>query len=349
MRIVVTGGGTGGHYYPAVSLIDYLQKNGFEIIYIGSKNGIEVKLCNKVSYPFYVLDSKPLGISYVYNNLKAIAKALKILKIVNPQVVVGFGGYVMAPVILASIIKKTPFILHEQNVVPGRANKIFAPFARAITLGFKEAVPKINSRKVYVTGTPIRKEFSYVNQSNSREFFSIPQKSKVLLILGGSKGSTFINNLAISVLPSLLQDTNLYVIHITGLSDFKEVNDKCIKDRLENRWKVISYLENVWDAIASSQLVVTRGGGSSLAELSAFKTPAIVIPYPYAVSDHQYYNGIAYVSQYGGAVYKEKDVSKEIVFQKVQEILNSAQQLSDSDVVENASLKIMNLIRKIFP
>ncbi|MBT9164435.1 MAG: UDP-N-acetylglucosamine--N-acetylmuramyl-(pentapeptide) pyrophosphoryl-undecaprenol N-acetylglucosamine transferase [candidate division WS2 bacterium] len=305
--VVITGGGTGGHFYPAISLAESIRKDGIKVHYIGSTQGVEQTLIKEFMIPYDLLDIKPYSMKNLVKNALETIKAYKVVSRVKPSVIVGFGGYVMVPVIISSLLKKVPFILHEQNVVPGRANKMFSKWASKITTGFKETdKPFSNSRAIY-TGTPIREEFYSVSKEEVLKDYGFIGGKPVILVLGGSKGSRFLNKIAGEVLPILLSNNDFYAIHLTGKDDYEEIVSICNNHKLSTRWKVHPFLHEIWNAIACSNVVLTRGGGSVLAELARFRVKAIVVPYPYAINDHQYYNGKSYIRDYGGFLLRETE------------------------------------------
>lgn len=346
MSVIVTGGGSGGHFYPAIAFVRHLQNNGFEVVYIGSKQGIESRLAQEIPCSYHLINSKPLGLSQSFSNLLATKEAISLLKKYRPSFVFGFGGYVMAPVILASIISKTSFFLHEQNVIPGRANQLFAPFAKAVALGFEESRERIKSKNVFITGTPVREEFYQTDELKSRKIFGIREGNKVILIIGGSKGSTFINNLSKKMVPILLKDEQIQVIHISGYQEFDELMSISKTKELDDKWIILPYLNNIWDAIKLADLVLCRGGASTLSELAVFKCKALVIPNPLVVSNHQYFNGMAYVKKYGGIVLEEKKLDPGKLVINIKELLGNPKLDYLEKPENNASANIMKMIKK---
>lgn len=319
--VIITGGGTGGHFYPAISLAESLRKDGILVHYIGSTRGIEKTLIKEYGIPHDLLDIKPYRLKNLVKNAWETIKAYKVISKLKPSVIIGFGGYVMVPVIISSLLKKVPFILHEQNVVPGRANKLFSKWANMVTMGFKESEKYFSNSRVIYTGTPIRVEFYGISKEESLKNFGFTGDKPVILVLGGSKGSRFLNKITGEVLPVLLNNNDFCAIHLTGQDDYQEIVRICNKYNLSSKWKVYPFLKDIWKAIACSNVALTRGGGSVLTELSRFKVKAIVVPYPYAINDHQYYNGMSYVQDYGGFLVREADCKVENLEKKILNLL----------------------------
>lgn len=319
--VVITGGGTGGHFYPAISLTESLIKEGIKVHYIGSVRGIEKIVIKEFAIPYDLLNIKPYSLKNLVKNALETIKAFKVISKVKPSVIVGFGGYVMVPVIISSLLKKVPFILHEQNAVPGRANKLFSKWAHMVTTGFKETDKYFSNSRVTYTGTPIRKEFYGVSKEEALTNFSFTGGKPVILVLGGSKGSQFLNKIAGEVLPMLLNNNDFYAIHLTGQDDYEEIIGICNHHNLSAKWKIYPFLQDIWKAIACSRVVLTRGGGSALAELARFRVKAIVVPYPYAINDHQYYNGMVYIKDFGGFLVRETECKAELVEKNILNLL----------------------------
>ena len=230
-KIVLTGGGTAGHVTPNIALIPELKKAGYEIYYIGSYEGIEKKLIEKLGIPYYGISSGKLrryidlkNISDPFKVLKGFAQARKLLKKIKPDVVFSKGGFVSVPVVVAAKSRKIPCIIHESDMTPGLANKICIPSATKVCCNFPETVKSLPADKAVLTGTPIRQELLNGSKEAAREFCGFTDDKPVLMVIGGSLGAASVNENIRKILPELLKE--FQVIHLCG----KGKMDESLKD-----------------------------------------------------------------------------------------------------------------------
>ncbi len=277
-KIVLTGGGTAGHVIPNIAIIPKLIEKGYEIIYIGSKNGIEKKLIENENIKYYGISTGKLRRYFDVNNfkdpfkvVKGIFEANKILKKEKPHIVFSKGGFVSIPVILGAYKNRIPVISHESDITPGLANKISIPFTKKICITFPETKKFINDKKVEFTGTPIRKDLFLGSETKGRELCKFNNNKPNIMIMGGSQGSVFINDLIRKNLDYLLSKFN--IIHICGKNNLdKSLVNKPGYVQYEYVNKEQPHLFKI------SDIIISRAGSNSIYELLALKKPNILIP-----------------------------------------------------------------------
>ena len=277
-RIVLTGGGTAGHVTPNIALLPRLKELGYEIHYIGSYHGIERKLIEQYQIPYYGISSGKLRRYFDWKNfsdpfkvIKGYSQARSILKKLKPDVLFSKGGFVSVPVVMAAKHRKIPAIIHESDITPGLANKLAIPHAYKVCCNFPETLEYLPSEKAVLTGSPIRRELLSGNRQNGLSYCHFQSGKPVILIMGGSSGSQFINEMVRSILPELLK--TYQVIHLCGKDNLDaSYNNMVGYAQLEYANKELS------DLFAAADLVISRAGANAICELLALRKPNILIP-----------------------------------------------------------------------
>ncbi|MEY8235414.1 undecaprenyldiphospho-muramoylpentapeptide beta-N-acetylglucosaminyltransferase [Lachnospiraceae bacterium 66-29] len=277
-RIVLTGGGTAGHVTPNIALLPRLKELGYEIHYIGSYHGIERKLIEQYHIPYYGISSGKLRRYFDWKNfsdpfkvIKGYSQARSILKKLKPDVLFSKGGFVSVPVVMAAKHRKIPAIIHESDITPGLANKLAIPHAYKVCCNFPETLEYLPSEKAVLTGSPIRRELLSGNRQNGLSYCHFQSGKPVILIMGGSSGSQFINEMVRSILPELLK--TYQVIHLCGKDNLDaSYNNMVGYAQLEYANKELS------DLFAAADLVISRAGANAICELLALRKPNILIP-----------------------------------------------------------------------
>ncbi len=315
-RIVITGGKTGGHFFPSLALAEELRKRGFEVYFLGVKGGIEEKIVPETSFKLFTLPGRGFegfgsAGKLVSLNLAlfSVFLSLKILLHIKPRFTVGFGGFSSVPVGLASHILGIPLYIHEQNAIPGKANLFLSRFSERIFLSFDRTRPFFPFKKTLVVGNLIRDSFLRDLEMAYRkdDFFYI-------LILGGSQGALFLNKLALTL--ARLLPKNYYIFHQTG-SRFYENMRKEYKN-ISLSCEVFPFHKNIGIFYKKAHLIISRAGASTVFEISASKRASILIPYPYAIYDHQFYNAKE-LERFGGArVFRERDLEASKVVEEIE-------------------------------
>ncbi len=321
-NIVVSGGKTGGHIYPALAIADIL-KSEFNIQphYIGADNGMESKILKSENIPFYGIAFAPLigmslykKIKSIFINLRGFFASLILLNRIKPKLVIGTGGFVAGPVLSAAFVLGIPVIIHEQNVVPGFTNKLLARISKEIWITFNESSKYFpsNKRKV-LTGMPLRNSFQKLDKNESKNYFGIEKDRNVLLITGGSQGSKVINRAVRSIYKDIINDLDLTIIHITGASYFNEIVQSLDSDerRMVEEGKLIlkDYISEMELALNAANITVSRAGASFICELIATKSYSILIPIKNSASNHQLKNAKAIEKAGMGRIIEEDNLS----------------------------------------
>lgn len=342
MRVIVSGGGTGGHIYPAMAIAKGLlaRLNDIDVLYVGTREGMEAKLAPESGLCFQGISGKGLPRKFSTETLVAAglsAKALwetkKVLKDYKPDLVVGTGGYVSGPVVLTSAIFGIPTLLHEQNALPGKTNKILARVVRTVMLSFPESEQYFSSKeKIKVVGLPVREEIGQINRKTAALDFGLNPSKKTLLVTGGSRGALSINKAVIHLLKQLAEHPEIQVIWATGSATYepiiKDLESQAINWQKE-QWKIVEYINNMPQALACADLCICRAGATTLAELSAAGKASILIPYPYAAENHQEYNAKAFQAQGAAAMILDKELNGQILWETVKQTLFNAFKLEE--------------------
>lgn len=288
MRLLLAGGGTGGHLFPAVALAQELlaREPDAEVLFVGTARGIEARVLPQLELPLETIDISGLvgkGLSgklaVLPKLLRSVHQSLKIIERFKPDVVVGVGGYASGPVALAAKLRRCPLLLHEQNAWPGLTNRILGRWADKVCVTFKETRSAFADQRSLVTGNPVRRELTRS---------MVPAEGPpTLLVFGGSRGARAINQAMISVLPQLAKwHDRLRIIHQTGSDDLATVSEG-YRAAGWQQVEVSAFIDDMAAAYQRAHLVLCRAGATTIAELTCCGRPAILVPYPHASGDHQ--------------------------------------------------------------
>ncbi|SUP39876.1 undecaprenyldiphospho-muramoylpentapeptide beta-N-acetylglucosaminyltransferase [Veillonella criceti] len=307
-RIIISGGGTGGHIYPAITIYkEIAAMTDAEFLYIGTEKGLEATLVPKEGIPFKTLPVEGLNrnlsvraLVTLGKTLGSLVKANRIISEFKPDIVIGTGGYVCGPILLAAALRHVPTLIQEQNTIGGITNKILSRFVDVVAVGFEEAQKAfVKAKRIVYTGNPVRPEVLVDTREEGRSFFNLQNDEFAVLIAGGSRGARSINTAMIEVHKHFKDKKGIKLIHVTGTGEYERVLDALgIKDgqAYSETSVILPYLHEMPKALAAADLAVFRAGAVGLAELTVRGIPSILIPYPYAAEDHQTYNARALVS-----------------------------------------------------
>ncbi len=293
-RILIAGGGTGGHAIPALCVADELRARGAIVDFVGSTGGIERDLVPKAGYNLRILPLAGLSGGPIARTrasllfLKALRRCYSILKDLRPGAVLGVGGYASAPAVLAASTLKIPTFLHEQNSVPGRVNRFASRFTNEVFVTFPEA--RRHLRDTSLVGMPTRKEFFAVSKEKAVKRLGL--EPPVVLIFGGSGGALKVNLAAVEAFGR--SETPYTIVQISGRRDFARLSTN------NPRHRIVEYEEEIWHTLAASEVVLMRAGAGSLFDVAATGRAVVLIPYPHATGDHQLHNA-RYFTQRGAA------------------------------------------------
>lgn len=341
MRVIVTGGGTGGHIYPALAIakgILALEPES-QILYVGTKEGMEARLVPEAGIEFQGVSGQGLPRKVSIETLKVGAKSFKalwetkqILKKFKPDLVVGTGGYVSGPVVLTAAFFRIPTLLHEQNALPGITNKVLARFVRRVMVTFPESIAHFGvGKKLVLTGLPVRSEIGKVSRIEGARRMGLHPGRLTLLVTGGSRGARSINQAMLDVLKQLNSRPDIQVIWATGKATYSEtlkaLEDSGINWKRKN-WKVLEYLKDMPEALACTDLFIGRAGATTLAELMVAGKPMILIPYPFAAENHQEYNARALEKDGAARVILDQELTGESLWKMIEDLLGSPQKIN---------------------
>lgn len=333
-KILVTGGKTGGHIYPAVAIAKVCQDEyKCEITYVGAKDGLEAKVLeDETKIKFIGLRVGPLvGVGFfkkiksLFQLFFAIVKCMGLLRKERPKLIVGTGGFVSAPLLIAAYLKRVPFVIHEQNVAPGLANRLFGRLCQEIWMTFSESAINFpdNKRKVLV-GMPLRSEFLEKSKNRQKGYYDLLKDRITLLVTGGSQGSKVLNDAIFNNYETICNSLNINIVHLTGRKLNKEVLKSLGKKEksliAEKKLIIKDYEEHMMDSINSVDVVLTRSGASIICELIALNTYSLLVPLTHSSSNHQFKNAKA-VEKIGlGSIIMEKELGKGVLIEKLKMI-----------------------------
>lgn len=337
-KIILTGGGTAGHVTPNMALIPELKKQGYEISYIGSHDGIEKKLIEELGIPYYGISCgkfrryfDPKNFTDPFKVLKGIGEAKKLIKQIQPDVIFSKGGFVTVPVVFAAKSQKVPAIIHESDMTPGLANRLSIPKAYKVCANFPETLKNLPEGKAVLTGTPIRHELFSGNKQKGLNFCNFTSDKPVLLIVGGSSGSVVVNNAIRDILPNLLK--KYQVIHLCGKGKLDE--------SLQNTTGYVQFeyiKKELSDLMSAADVVISRAGANAICELLALRKPNILIPLSLNASrGDQILNAESFERQGFSYVIKEEDLTSMILMEAIDKVYDNR-----SDYVDAMAQSEMN-------
>ncbi len=339
MRIVFAGGGTGGHLYPALALARYIRSREpeAEILFLGTERGLESRIVPREGFRFKTLSARrPVRrpSRAMVGSLAALAsgtgQAYSFLRWFSPHVVVGTGGYASLPAALAALARRIPVVLHEQNVIPGLVNRRLSPWVALTCLSFPESREHFPARaRLEVTGNPRASEAAAL-QAGQEDYLSlglIPGR-KTILLAGGSQGALDLNRVALKALAPLQGRRDLQILYVTGERYYREMAGRAKALGPEPLLKVVPYLENMPAALGIADIIISRAGATTLAEVNARGLPAILVPSPNVVDDHQTANARVLEKRGAALVYREAGLDPEALAGDLLDLLDSPDRLA---------------------
>ena len=353
MRVIVSAGGTGGHIYPALSIIEKLKKEdkNTEVLYIGTTDRMEKDIVPSFNIDYYGIKVRGFDRKLSLSNFRtikyfinAIKEVKKIIKEYKPDIVIGVGGYVTAPVIYAAHKCGVKTIIHEQNSTLGMTNRFLSKYVDAVLTSFKDT--KVKSKKVVYTGNP-SSDISTNNTFNKNEF-GLTENKKLVLIVMGSLGSKVVSNKMKNILP-IFNDKDYEVLFITG----KDYYDEFKSLKLKRNVVVVPYINDLKKVFNKVDVMVSRAGATTISEIISFRVPSILVPSPYVTDNHQYKNAKSLVDKDAAILIEEEDLNKEELLKNVEELLfnidksNSIRSVLSTMYIPNSTTKIYNLIVEI--
>tara|TARA_R110002050_G_scaffold57423_3_gene128859 strand:+ start:10523 stop:11605 length:1083 start_codon:yes stop_codon:yes gene_type:complete len=327
-RVLIMAGGTGGHVFPALAVADELRSQDCDVFWMGTENGIEARLVPAAGYPLTFIHVKGLRgnglmgwLFAPFKLVKAVYEALKAIKQLKPDVVLGMGGFASGPGGLAAWLLRTPVVIHEQNAIPGLTNRLLAKLAKQVLEGFTQSFDTTQGA-VWV-GNPVRASIEAIASPDSR--FANRAGPIRLLVLGGSLGAKALNNVVPKAM-TLIKDQDAFEIrHQSG--------ERHLSDCLQNyqgatvQADVTAFIDDMTSAYAWADLVICRSGALTIAELAASGVGALLVPYPYAVDDHQTHNALALKTSGAALLIPEDILTADVLAKQLSEFIDNREQL----------------------
>ncbi len=329
VRVLLAGGGTGGHLFPALAVAEALRDKDAEILFVGTAGGVEAKIVPQHGFRIEYLPIAGFRRRRVLANLglplKVVASLVRSLQIIlrfRPQAALGTGGYVCGPILAGAILARIPILLQEQNSYPGVTTRLLARFARQVFLNFEEAAQYL-PRKTHwrLVGNPVRPSFSELDRSQALEEWGLNRELPTLLVFGGSQGAHTLNRAVRECFSQLGSFCNL--IWGRGQRDSGEMPDWQGTGKLA----VKTFIDNMPSAYAAADLAICRSGAMTLSELQAAALPALLVPFPYAAADHQKHNALAYAKKGGALVTEDREFNGARLLKEARELLQDTPRL----------------------
>ncbi|MFO7262845.1 MAG: undecaprenyldiphospho-muramoylpentapeptide beta-N-acetylglucosaminyltransferase [Bacillaceae bacterium G1] len=342
MKLLLSGGGTGGHIYPALAVgREWLRMSPEnEVMYIGTRRGLENEIVPKAGFSFATIEIKGFKRSFSLDNLqtvrlffRGVRVAKGLLREFRPDVVLGTGGYVAGPVLVAAHQLNIPVAIHEQNVIPGLTNRFLSRYASLIAVSFPGTERHFPARKTRLFGNPRASEVVRADPQKAWALLSKPSGGKLVLIVGGSRGAEAINDAFLSIIPRLSAIPDTHFVYVSGKVHYERISrlaeeQLACHPEVRRQLTIFPFLDEMPEMLAASTLVISRAGATILSELTALGRPAILIPSPYVTNNHQEKNA-AWLTEAGAAVMiRERELTGERLFAEMKQLLEQPQRLS---------------------
>lgn len=360
MRVIIAGGGTGGHLFPGIAVAEELKNKAVssqnDIVFVGTEHGIEARVIPKESYALRFIRAQGFVGKSFFAKIKSIVTfilgifdSLSILSYVKPQIVIGIGGYASLSAVLTAHLRGIPTIILEQNSTPGLANKILGRFVDAIAVTYQDSIAYFPEHKTYLTGNPVRKNIIKRDRHSAYSAFSLEQNKFTVFIFGGSSGASSINRAVSGALNYILDfRQNIQFIHQTGTKDYDAVKE--IYRSLDFKAFAAPFIYKMAEAYIAADLVICRAGATTLAEVTVVGKPAVLIPYPYAAGNHQESNARKLADMGAAKIILDKELNGEILAKTIRQLYSDnklrmeMQKMSSALGRIDAGEKIVNII-----
>ena len=332
MRVIVTAGGTGGHIYPALAMINKIKEMepNSEFLYIGTHNRMEKDIIPKYNIPFETIEIYGFNRKNIFKNIKVLKclmkskkKCKKLIKEFKPDIVLGFGGYVTAPVLEVAHKLGYKTLIHEQNCIPGMSNKFLMNKVDRICVSLKSSLDAFPKEKVVFTGNPCGED-AVKKIAMDKTKLGLSKDKKLVLIVMGSLGATTINNYIVNI-KDKFKNKDYEVLFVTGKNDY----DNIIKNKFPGNVKVVPYVDGLTRIMKKTDIIVTRAGASTLSEIIALNLPSILIPSPYVPNNHQFKNAMDLVNNEAGIIIEEKNLQDDILIKEIDNLLNNQEKYNN--------------------
>lgn len=336
-RFFITGGGTGGHIYPAIAVADALSDD--EVFYVGNPKNLEFDIVSPKGYKFLGVNvhgmPRKIGFSLfkwcVQLSIAIMQCCFYILKY-RPDAVFGTGGYVSAPSLIAAKIMRVPYMMHDCDAQPGLVTRKLAPYAACVSTAFECACNSIKNKNCNVNGNPIRSAFKTLSKAEARKNLGLEDKL-TLCVMGGSQGARSINDAAVEILKTLSTKYNVQIIFQTGKKNFERVIEQLIRIypeyEADKNLLVKSYFEDMVTVLKASDIAVSRSGSLSISEICASGIAPIFVPYPHAAADHQRKNAKFMADKNAGLYIEDKEITDKLLLKEILSLINDKDKLNE--------------------
>ena len=356
MRVIISAGGTGGHIFPALAIINKIKEEEpkSEFLYIGTHNRMEKDLIPEMKIPYEPIEVTGFEGKNVLDKVKAIInlfkakkKCLKIIKDFNPDVVIGAGGYVTAPVIWAAKSLGLKTFIHEQNSVIGKSNKFLSRYADKIGVSFESTLELFPKDKVVLTGNPCGEKALSTPKISKKEF-GLEEDKKLVLIVMGSLGSKTINEKMSEYIYGF-RNKDYQVIFVTGNDYYEKLKNKMFPKNV----KVVPFIKDMPGIMKNTDLIVSRAGASTMSEIMALGIPTIFIPSPYVTNNHQYKNAMDLVNKEAALIIEEKDLTKANIIRMIDDTIENEEKYNKlkNNIkklgIKDSSSRIYNILKEM--
>lgn len=356
MRVIISAGGTGGHIYPALAIINKIKElePNSEFLYIGTHNRMEKDIVPLYNIPFKSIKIYGFDRKNILNNFRTLYcfidsynKCKKIIKEFNPDIVIGVGGYVTGPVLKAANKLGYKTFIHEQNSVAGKANIYLSKFVDKIGISFESSKSYFPSDKVVLTGNPCG-ENALTTGIESKDKYGLDNNKKLVLFVMGSLGASKVNDVLIDTMPKFM-GKDYEILYVTGKNDY----DKISKLKFPSNVKVVPYIENMTRIMKNTDIIVSRSGASTLSEIMALNIPSILIPSPYVPNNHQYKNAMDLVNHNAAEIVEESNLTSDILVTMIDNLINNVDKKNEFKKnlktlnIPDSSTRIYNVLKEI--
>ncbi len=325
MKFIIVAGGTGGHIFPALSLVEKIMENkNNEVLYIGTTDRMESEIVPSKGIPYKGINVHGIkknvikDFRNIFDILSSIKECKSIIKEYKPDAVVAFGGYVTFPVVLAAHKLRIPVFLHEQNVIPGKTNKVLSKFSKKIFISFKESEKYFKQGKTIYSGNPCLERAKTMKKHDKTEL-GFTKNKKLILIVMGSEGSTAMNEILLDYLRGFNEEDK-EILFITGKRQYSDLNNNL---KVSSSVKMVPFYDDLPGLMKSADLIISRAGASTISEIIGTSIPSIIIPSPYVANNHQYYNAVSLQNEGVSVMIEQSNFSKELLESTVSDILDN--------------------------
>jgi len=358
MKILIAAGGTGGHIYPGLAIAQKIKKENpdAEIIFIGSMVGMEKNIIPQTGYPIEYIRVRGFERHLSLETLAAVKgifdgllDSRKVLNRHHPDLVIGTGGFTSGPLLLLASRRKIPTMIHEQNAFPGKTNRMLGKKVDRIAISFKEAQTYFPEGKTFLAGNPVRTEYYDLNRQKCRENLGLLDSQKMVLIMGGSQGAGSINQGALGLMKAWKNRSDRVIYHLTGKQQYDQVLESAKTQGMTGdvNIHIQAYSSEVHKLLGAADLVISRAGAMSVAEIAAVGIPSILVPYPMAAGNHQEFNARVITDQGGGLLIEDKALTGELLVETVEGLLADEMRLKKMAGITK-KLRIFDAVDRIY-